>query len=102
VFSHDTSRSGTTIVTIRRTIALAAALAIVGTAPALAAPKAPDTVSLAAKKKKRVVRTRHAAPQGQIACGPAGCHRIPPNCSIQGTVLDWHGNPTGIDDVRCR
>jgi len=50
-----------------------------------------------------VVRYRRAQePQGQIACGPWGCRRIPPNCRIQGTVLDWHGNPTGIDDVRCR
>jgi hypothetical protein len=90
-------------VTIRSMIALAAALAILGTAPALAAPAHPDTVTLAAKKKKRVVHRRYApAPQGQIACGPAGCHRIPPNCRIQGTVMDWRGNPTGIDDVRCR
>ena len=89
--------------TIRRTIALAAALAILGTAPALAAPKAPDTLTLAAKKKKRVERYRRApAAQGQIACGTAGCHRIPPNCSIQGTALDWRGNPTGIAAVYCR
>ena len=90
--------------TIRSTIALAAALAIFGSAPALAAPKPSDTVALsAAKKKKGVVRYRRAQePQGQIACGPWGCRRIPPNCRIQGTVLDWHGNPTGIDDVRCR
>jgi len=92
-------------VTIRSTIAIAAALAILGTAPALAAPASAqfDTVTLAAKKKKRVVHRRYApAPQGQIACGPAGCHRIPPNCRIEGTVMDWRGNPTGIDDVRCR
>ena len=88
--------------TIRRAIALAAALAIHGTAPALAAPKVLDTLTLAAKKKKRVVHYRRApAAQGQIACGPAGCHRIPPNCSIQGTALDWRGNPTGFDAVYC-
>lgn len=91
-------------VIIRPTIALFAALAVLGTAPALAAPAASDTVILAAaKKKKRVVRrARPAPPQGQIACGPAGCHRIPPNCRINGTVLDWKGNPTGIDAVYCR
>jgi len=95
--------SGITAVTIRTTIALAAALAILGTAPALATTKPSDTVMLTAKKKKHVVRHRYApAPRGQIACGPAGCHRIPPNCRIQGTLLDWRGNPTGIDDVRCR
>lgn len=89
--------------TIRSTVALLAALAIAGTAPALAASPHPDTALLAAKKKKHVVRRYRAVePQGQIACGPWGCHRIPPNCRIQGTVLDWRGNPTGIDDVRCR
>ena len=92
-----------TPVTIRSTIALAAALAILGTAPALAAPKPSDTVALAAaKKKKRVVRHRHAAPQSEIACGPWGCRHIPPNCHIQGSVLDWHGNPTGADAIYCR
>jgi len=84
-------------------IAITAAFAVLGMAPALAAPGHADTVTMAAKKKKRVVHRRYApAPQGQIACGPAGCHRIPPNCRIEGTVLDWRGNPTGIDDVRCR
>ena len=89
---------------IRPTIALLAALAIAGIAPALAAPAHTDTVLLAAKKKKKHVGRHYRAvePQGQIACGPWGCRRIPSNCSIQGTVLDWRGNPTGIDDVRCR
>ena len=87
--------------TIRPFIALLAALAIAGTALAASAHR--DTVLLAAKKKKHVVRRYRAVePQGQIACGPAGCHRIPPNCQIQGTVLDWRGNPTGIDAVYCR
>lgn len=89
--------------TIRSTIAMAAALAILGTAPALAAPKPSDTLALAAaKKKKHVTRYRRAPAQSEIACGPWGCRHIPPNCHIQGSVLDWHGNPTGIDDVRCR
>ena len=89
--------------TIRSTIACAAALAVLGMSSAVAAPKSSDTVTVAAKKKKHVVRYRRApVAQGQIACGPTGCHRIPPNCRIQGTVLDWRGDPTGIDDVRCR
>ena len=89
--------------TIRSTIALVAAFAVLGAAPAVAAATQPDTVTLAAaKKKKHVVRYRRAPPQGEIACGPAGCHRIPPNCHIQGTALDWRGNPTGIDAVYCR
>ena len=91
--------------TIRTIIALSAALAILGTAPALAKPAHSDTISLAAarKKPKRVVRYRRsAAPQGEIACGPTGCHRIPPNCHIHGTVLNWRGDPTGIDAVYCR
>ncbi len=87
---------------IRSTIAVAAALAILGTAPALAASKPSDTLTLAAKKKKPVVRTRRRAPQGQIACDWNGCHRIPPNCRIYGTQLDWNGDPTGMDAVYCR
>ena len=87
--------------TIRPTIALLAALAILGTAPALAKPAQADTVTLAAKKKKKHAVRYRTEPQGQIACRPWGCRRIPPNCRIQGTVLDWRGNPTGIDDVRC-
>ncbi|MGN6570300.1 MAG: hypothetical protein ACTHLO_02675 [Pseudolabrys sp.] len=88
---------------IRSTIAICAALAILGAAPALAVPAQTGTVMLAAKKKKHVVRRYRApAPQGQIACGPAGCHRIPPNCSVRGTTLDWRGNPTGVDAVYCR
>jgi len=89
-------------VNIRSTIAVAAALAILGTAPALAASKPSDTLALAAKKKKPVVRTRRRAPQGQIACDWKGCHRIPPNCRIYGTQLDWNGDPTGMDAVYCR
>ena len=89
--------------TIRTTIALAAALAILGTAPALATTKPSDTVMLTAKKKKYVVRHRYApAPRGQIAFGPAGSHRIPPNCCIQWSLRKKCGNLTGIDDVRCR
>lgn len=89
--------------TIRPTIALLAALAVLGTAPAFAAPAQADTVLLAAKKKRHLVRRERAeAPQGEIACGPAGCHRIPPNYHIQGTALDWRGNPTGIDAAYCR
>ena len=88
---------------IRSTIVLFTALAILGTAPALAAPVHPDTVTLAAKKKKRVARHRYVpVPQGQTACGPAGCHRIPPNCSVRGTTLDWRGDPSGVDAVYCR
>jgi hypothetical protein len=91
-------------VTIRPTIALLAAVAVLGTAPALAEPAQSDMLTLAAAKKKRVVRHPRAVarPQGQIACDPSGCHRIPPNCRISGTVLDWRGNPTGIDAVYCR
>jgi hypothetical protein len=89
-------------VTIRSTIAVAAALAILGTTPALAASKPSDTVTLAAKTKKHVVRARRRAPQGQIACDWSGCHRIPPNCRIYGTQYDWNGDPTGMDAVYCR
>lgn len=92
-------------VIIRSTIAVLAALALLGTAAAMAEPAHSDMVTLAAaKKKKHVVHGDRAAapPQGEIACGPAGCHRIPPNCHIQGTALDWRGNPTGIDAVYCR
>jgi hypothetical protein len=92
-------------VTKRSIIALFAAVAVLGAAPAFALSARSDAVTLlAAKKKKHVVsRARAMAPpQGEIACGPAGCHRIPPNCHIQGTALDWRGNPTGIDAVYCR
>jgi hypothetical protein len=89
-------------VTIRSTIALAAALAILGTAPALAAPKQPDTVTLTAKAKRHVLRHHRRAPQGQVACDWSGCHRIPANCRIHGTQLDWNGDPTGMDAVYCR
>ena len=41
---------------------MAAALAILGTAPAFAAPKPSDTVTLAAKKKKKHVSRYRRAP----------------------------------------
>jgi hypothetical protein len=92
-------------VTIRSSISVFALLVIFGSVPAVAASAPPDTVTLAAAKKKHVVHHRRrptAQPQGEIACGPGGCHRIPPNCHTEGSVLDWHGNPTGIDAVHCR
>lgn len=99
----ETTRSGTKAVTIRPIIAVLAAAAMLSTTPALVLPAQADTVLLAAKKKRHLVRRERAeAPLGEIACGPAGCHRIPPNCHIQGTALDWRGNPTGIDAVYCR
>lgn len=88
--------------TIRSTIVLAAALALLGTAPALAAPQPSATLTLAAKSKRHVTHHRRRAPQGQIACDWDGCHRIPPNCRIYGTQYDWNGNPTGMDAVYCR
>ena len=88
--------------TIRSTIALAAALAILGTVPALAVPKPPGTLALTAKTKRHVVRHRRRAPRGQIACDWDGCHPIPPNCRIYGTQYDWNGDPTGMDAVYCR
>ncbi len=70
-------------------------------APAVAQSSAGASQTSAKKKipKKRVVRQPRAG--GQIACTPAGCHRIPANCyPTQG--YRWDGLPSGFDVVVCR
>lgn len=93
--------------------ALAAALAIafaVGWATPAAAQQsngatAPSETLSAATKKKTTVKRQRArraySGGGQIACTPAGCHRIPPNCRPQ-TGYRWDGMPSGFDVVVCR
>ena len=88
--------------TIRTTVALAAALAVFGTAPALAVAAPSATLTLAAKTKRHVTHHRRRAARGQVACDWSGCHRIPRNCRIYGTQYDWNGDPTGMDAVYCR
>ena len=87
---------------IRRTIpillgfAIALALGVTVWSPAAGAEPAGETLLSAAKKHHP---ERH--PQaGQIACTPAGCHRISPRCHPE-PDYDFWGNPTGYDKIVC-
>jgi hypothetical protein len=83
----------------RLTFACVIGISLALGAPAWSTGPAPtDQTLLSAKKKHRVHHPRR--PAGQIACTPAGCHRIPPNCHPE-AALDFWGNPSGFDRIIC-
>ena len=51
-------------------------------------------------KKPRIKRAVRRPAGGQIACTPAGCHRIPPGGPPTQGYL-WNGMPSGSDVVVC-
>lgn len=53
-----------------------------------------------AKKQKAKRQAVRRPGGGQIACTPAGCHRIPPGCHPTQGYL-WNGMPSGYDVVVC-
>ena len=63
------------------------------------------SIAVAADSQHRRHASRHhpvatAEPQGQIACTPGGCERIPVECTpVPGRT--WSGLPTGYDMIVC-
>ena len=65
----------------------------------------PPSIAATADSQHRRHASRHrpvaaAEPQGQIACTPGGCQRIPVECTpVPGRT--WWGTPTGYDVIAC-
>jgi hypothetical protein len=68
-------------------------------APAAAVEK-PQAEKPQPKKRRVTHRAVRRSTGGQIACTPAGCHRIPPGCHPTQGYL-WNGMPSGYDVVVC-
>jgi hypothetical protein len=80
--------------TVKRTLALAAALAVLAL---------PATVEAASKKKRQHSRgmDAYARAQPQIACTQFGCMPVPRGCHSR-SGRTWDDMPSGFDVIVCR